>query len=134
MAEQIILGTVTLPVDMQWFDEYSWSAIEQVQERALSGALIVESATRTTGRPITLVGRLDGTEGFALITRATVDALKALLTPAGQTYSLTLADDRVLNVAFRENDGPSIEATPMKHIAPHEPGDYYAATIRLMEV
>lgn len=136
MAEQITLHNVTLPVDLEWVDEYRWSTQEQTVERTLSGGYIVDVGSKDAGRPITLVGRVDGNDGFALITRTTVDALKALESPPGAEYELTLADDSVRTVILREDGptSPSIEATPQKHIAPHVSGDLYAITIRLMEV
>lgn len=134
MAEQITLGPVTLPVDMEWTDEYRWSPILTSQEYTLSGALLIESAEKLAGRPVTLAGQIDGNTGFALVTRATVDALMALLDPPGQTWPLTLADDRVINVGFRGDVEQPIEAAAQKHIVPHVPEDLYTVIIRLQEI
>ena len=59
------------------------------------------------------------------------DSLAAVV---GATYTLQLCDDREFTVMFRRDDGPAIEAEPLKHIVPAEPGDLYFVTIRLIEV
>ena len=41
MPNQITLAGIALDDHHEWTDEYQWSAVEQEQERSLSGALIV---------------------------------------------------------------------------------------------
>ena len=100
----------------------------------MTGALVIQTNAQQAGRRITLQGRLEGNVGFAPLTRSQVDAVRALAAVVGATYTLQLCDDREFTVMFRRDDGPAIEAEPLKHIVPAEPGDLYFATIRLIEV
>lgn len=107
---QITLGTVSLPPDLQWSDEFSWVALGMTAKVTLTGAEIVQSGSLQAGRPITLQGGMD----FAWLDYATVEALRALATAAGAVYTLTLADARTFQVRFRGEDTP-VEATPVLH-------------------
>lgn len=107
---QITLGTATLPPDLQWADEFSWVALGLTSKVSLTGAEIVQAGSLQAGRPITLQGGAD----FAWLDYATVEALRALATAAGATYTLTLPDGRTYNVRFRAEDVP-VECTPVMH-------------------
>jgi hypothetical protein len=78
----------------------------------ITGALLIQSATRQAGRPITLVGAAD----MAWVTRATVEQLRAWASPpVGTTagrFALTFADERSFTVAFRHAETP-IESEPV---------------------
>lgn len=89
----LTLGALTLPQGLRWADEFDWSPLAQATSYSLTGALIVEQATKQAGRPITLVGGKD----FAWLTRSEVAALKALL-DAGAEMTLTLHDARTFTV------------------------------------
>lgn len=126
--------TVTLPEDLQWVDEFQPWAVSQVQEFSLTGALIIHESARLAGRPITLQSGSD----FAWVTRATVDALRALSEVApGPLMTLSLpaypSGARTFSVRFRR-DQPCIEAAPIKHKTPPAPTDYYSLVLRLMVV
>lgn len=126
----IHLGTFTLPGDLNWTDEFSWSPVARAAEYSLTGALIIEEAVKQAGRPITLVA---GNEeiGYVWLTRAEVLALYSLAATPGWSGTLTLADSRSFTVAFRD-DG--ITATPVLHSAPHANADPYTLTIALQTV
>lgn len=129
------LAAVALPADLQWSDEFTWLPTAHQVELACDGALIVEESAQLAGRPITLEGRMEGSTGFALVSRATVTALRALASaPQLVPLSLLLEDGRTFDVRFRHGDGAAVEAKPMKHIAPHEDADLYSLTLRLMQV
>lgn len=129
-----MLDAITLSDDLEWLDEFHWLPTVQQVEVACNGAVIVEESAQLAGRPITLQGRMDGTVGFGLMSRATVIALRALAaTPRTTPMLLTLADGRTFNVLFRHADG-AVEAQAMRHIVPHVDDDWYATTIRLMQV
>ena len=130
----ISAGTVTLPGDMQWTDEFMWLPTAAQVEVACDGAVLVEESAQLAGRPITLEGRLDGNVGFALPTRAVINTLRAMAAvPRQSPLTLTLEDGRTFSVRFRHADG-AIEARPMKHIVPAEDADLYSLTLRLMQV
>ena len=131
----ITLGAVELQGDMQWVDEYRWSAVAQQVEIASDGALWIEESAQQAGRPITLEAQFSGSVGFALPTRAVIAQLHALAaTPLLAPLLLTLEDGRTFNVRFRYGDGVPVEAVPIKHIVPAQDDDLYTLTLRLLQV
>jgi hypothetical protein len=46
--------TVPLENGFLWSDEFDWKPIEQNQERAIDGTLIIQEGKKKSGRPITL--------------------------------------------------------------------------------
>ncbi len=107
----ITLGSVTLPGDLKWADEFAWSAVARSAEYSLTGALIVEEATKQAGRPITLEGKSES-QGYIWLERSVILALHALVATPLWTGTLTLADGRTFSVMFRD-DGLSAE--PVLH-------------------
>jgi len=122
--------SITLPDDLQWTDEFDYDTVEQAVERSVTGAQIIHIAVKTGGRPITL----ESGDRYAWISRATVDALRALAATPDDDLTLTISVGRVLNCRFRRHDGPAIEAKPVMHMAPAESTDRYLLTLRLMEI
>lgn len=122
--------TLDLSPDLYWSDENAWHPVEQAIQRTLTGALIVSAATRIKGRPITLQPQ---TENEAWMTRATLDALRALGAVAGKVMTLTLRGV-AYSVMFRHHEGPAIEATPIVHFADITADDWYLVTLRFTEV
>ena len=55
-----------LPDDLLWSDEHAWTPAVATVSYLITGALLIQSATRQAGRPITLVGAPD----MAWVTRA----------------------------------------------------------------
>lgn len=124
---------LVLPDDLLWSDEHAWSPAVASVSYLLTGALLVQSATRQAGRPITLVGAPD----MAWVTRAAVDTLYGWATvPLSATagrLELALADARVFTVAFRHSD-TAIEAEPVTGFPARAATDFYRLTLRLMEL
>ena len=52
-------ATLTLPDDLLWSDEYAWTPTVASTSYLITGALLIQWATRQAGRPITLVGLPD---------------------------------------------------------------------------
>ncbi len=50
------LGTITLPDDLLWINEFEWNPVEQSTERSLTGALLVQEGQFNYVRPIELSG------------------------------------------------------------------------------
>lgn len=121
---------LSLPDDLEWTDEFDWIPVEQSAEYSLTGSMVVETAEKLSGRPITLVGR----EKVAWLSRADVLQLRAWAATPGKVLTLTLADARVFSVLFRHQDAPAIEAAPVLFMAPMEPTDFYVATLKFMEI
>lgn len=123
------LGVIQLPRGMLWIDEFNWSAVEKAAEYSVTGALLIDAATKLAGRPLTL----QGTSDAGWIERGVLKALRALAAAdAVGVHVLTLADGRIFNVQFAP--GEPIEAAPVAR--PELPPDSYpyVATLRLIEV
>ncbi|MEY4932353.1 MAG: hypothetical protein RLZZ403_673 [Pseudomonadota bacterium] len=120
---------VTLNPDLFWADEHDWHPVEQKEERTITGALVISSALRVGGRPITLQPE-DDTSGATSL--ATLTQLRNWAAVPGQQLTLTLRGV-TRTVIFRHQDG-GLNATPWIHYSDVQSGDWYFATIRLMEI
>lgn len=128
------LDGVDIPDDMEWVDRFQSTQLDQSVETALSGALIVETGTRLTGKPVTLSsGRDSDGRYFGVATLAEVEALKAIET-ADREMTLTLHEGDELTVTWRATDGVPIEAEPMMWCWPDDNADKYLLTLRLMVI
>jgi hypothetical protein len=78
--------TAVLPDALDWTDEFAWAAVQQTRTYTTTGALLIEEATRQSGRPITLQGQANAT----WCTRALVQQLHAWAQVPGTVLSLTL--------------------------------------------
>jgi len=122
-------AVLALPDDLLWSDEHAWTPAVAAVSYLLTGALLVESAARQKGRPITLVSAPD----MAWVTRATVNSLYAWAAHPGRQFELTFADGRVFTVAFRHHE-TAIEAEPVTGFPARHDADFYRLTLRLMEI
>ncbi len=126
-------ATLTLPDDLLWSDEHSWSPVVSSVSYLITGSLLVQSATRQAGRAITLVGAAD----MAWVTRSVANLLRdwaALpLDAVSGRFELTLFDGRVFTVAFRHGDG-AIEAEPVTGFPGRFDSDFYRVTLKLMQI
>ena len=78
--------TLTLPEDLVWIDELTWSGVSQATERGITGKLIVDAMARVGGRTITLQG-----EGnTAWISRGTVRQIREWADTPGLRMALWL--------------------------------------------
>jgi hypothetical protein len=128
-------GAVTLQLDpdLQWRDEFGWSAIEEAEERGITGALIVDIGIKSGGRPITLAPPDDAS---AWMSRATIHQLQTWEQNPSLTMTL-LFRGTSYQVKFRRTEGVPIEAHPATFVANPLPGgfgDWYLTTLRFIEV
>ena len=107
----ITLGSITLPGDLRWADEFTWTPVARSADYSLTGALIIQEAVKQAGRPITLEAKNESL-GYVWLDRATLLALKTLAETPVWSGLLTLADARSFTVAFRD-DG--LTAEPVIH-------------------
>ena len=123
----ITLDGISLP-DLIKEGDLLFTGIEAVVETSLSGAPIVWERT-VAGKPIDLAGGPDN----AWIDRATLILLRDRASVAGATYTL-IYEGETINVRFRNEDAPAIEATPVKPTPETESSDNYNnVRIKLME-
>lgn len=122
-----------LPDDLLWVDEYAWTPATSSVSYLLTGALLVQSGTRQSGRPITLIAAPD----MAWVTRTTLNTLydwAALpLSADSGRFELQLRDGRTFTVAFRHQD-TALEAEPVKGFPAHSDDEPYRITMRLMHI
>lgn len=130
MATTLAYGvtTIALPDDMAWRDEYEWRAVEQSRQYTITGALVVQSAARLAGRPITLSA--DDASGW--IARSTLDALHAAALLPDQEFTLTLrgADRTVVG----DHGKGMVEARQVHDVSDPIDTDFYVVTLRFIEV
>lgn len=126
-----LLQDLTLSHDLQWMDEHAWSPVSSSVEYSLTGALLIEHATRQAGRPLTLQAP---DASMAWHTRATADLLRTWAATPGQQFLLTLDDGRSFNVVFRHHEAPALEASPVRGMASYDADDYWQIKLKLMEI
>jgi hypothetical protein len=120
--------TITLDDDMLWTDEFGWQNVVMRTSRTIAGSLIVESASRAKGRPITLAGG----SNYGWLARSVVLALRTAANLPGQKMTLSLRGQSY-TVMFN-NEAAAVEATLVIDYNNPEAADYYVATVRLIEV
>ena len=130
------LGGIELPDDMEWPDEFTGWARGQDKQTSVTGVLIVQEAAREAGRPITLRSGSSGKHHWGVVSHETLVALQALV-DAGGTHELVLPawpvdTTRSFTVRF-DLDNP-IEASPLYHIVPAAPTDYWSVRLSLFTV
>lgn len=122
--------TLTLPGDLFWSDENDWNSVEQTVQRSTTGALIISSAARIAGRPVTL--KPDDDSG-AWMPQGLLAQLRNFAEVAGAVMQLTVRGTS-RDVVFRHHDGPAVEAVPVVHYSDVIDADWYRVTLRFMEV
>lgn len=127
------LDTITLPDSLVWTNEFaSNDQVGQTQDRTLSGALYLQTATQHYGRPITLEGGPDG----GWITRATAKALRALEANPDGKYTLTglPGGHPSQTVVFDRSNGPAFESRMVMRFSDPDDATWYTCTLRLLTV
>ena len=124
--------TVQLEDGFLWSDEFDWKPIEQNQERALNGSLIIQEGKKLSGRPITLTADTN----MAWLKRHIVSQLKDWSALQDEQFTLVFEyphDNRQFNVIFNHAD-TAMEAKPVKDIPTVSEDDYYRVTLKFLEV
>ena len=141
----LVIGGVTLQGiggadgsggDLQWQDEFAEGSdlVGQAERITITGALVIQASAQQAGRRMTLVGGSDGNNHWGAITRAEVEALRAIAAVPGEEYDVALPDGREFRAVFSREGGAAITATPIQHKVPHLSSDLYIPTIRLVLV
>ena len=131
MTISLSVGLTTVPLnpDLFWVDENNWHPVEQTSERTITGALVVQSATRVAGRPITLQPEDDSSGATSL---SHLEQLRNWAAVPGQQMLLTLRNVSH-TVLFRHQDG-GLETRPVVHYRDRVAEDWFLVTVRLMEI
>ncbi len=135
----ITLAGITLPGDLYWSDEFTSWKVGQTRKVSLTGALILHESALLAGRPITLETTQDGNAWVAPVTLAVLRQLQALEEDIGAgDHTLVLPDHndgtRTFTVRFNRDGGTAIQARPIRFISPASDSDYFALTLRLIQV
>lgn len=109
-AQQLDLGE-----RLVWTNEHGWSAVAQANAVSTTGALIINLATRSGGRPIVL----DGKASQAWYPMELCQQLRAWSQVAGLELELTLRSV-VYRVLFDHSSGSAFEAEDMVLLANSE--------------
>ncbi len=120
--------TVTLPDDIIWSDEYDWHPVVQSSEFTTTGALLIESAVKQAGRPISL----NNTEDQAWLTKADCDQIKTWASLPG--IVLTFVYRGVTHSVMFDHEKTAFEAIPLVFYRLMVSGDYYIVNLRFIEV
>ncbi|MGC3818650.1 hypothetical protein [Acinetobacter sp. G11] len=115
-----------------WSDEFEWKPIEQKQERAIDGTLIVQEGKKKSGRPITLQPA-DQEMGWIKLKHLKTLYEWSLLQEQFQLEFEWPHDTRQFNVIFNHEAG-ALEAKPVKNIPAVSEDDYYNVTMRFTEL
>ena len=124
--------TVLLENGFLWSDEFDWRPIEQNQERAVDGALIVQEGKKKSGRPITL----SPSDGQGWIKRSDLSVIQGWSALQDEQFTLVFEyphDTRQFNVILNHSDG-AINAKPVMGFPTVSDGDYYEVTLKFLEV
>ena len=124
--------TVPLENGFLWADEFDWKPIEQNQERAVDGTLIVQEGKKKSGRPITL----SPTDGQGWVKRSDLSIIQNWSALQGEQFTLIFEyphDTRQFNVIFNHGEG-AINAKPVMGFPTVSDGDYYEVTLKFLEV
>lgn len=123
--------TVTLSDGFLWSDEFDWNPIEQKQDRAVDGALIIQEGKKKSGRPITLTAD----KNMAWVKRHIVGKLKdwSILQEKFELQFNYFHDKRTFNVVFNHQD-KAIEANPVLEHPTVSDDDEYNVTLRFLEI
>ena len=135
----INLAGITLPGDLYWSDEFNAWKVGQARKTSLTGALILHASALQSGRPVTLETTQ---EGGAWVAPIRLDTLRQLQTIEADVeagpFTLILPEHnsgtRSMSVVFRRDDGAAIEARPIRFASPAIDTDYFAITLRLIQV
>lgn len=123
--------TVSLSDGFLWSDEFDWNPIEQKQDRAVDGALIIQEGKKKSGRTISLTAD----KNMAWVKRHIVSKLKdwSILQEKFELQFNYFHDKRTFNVVFNHQD-KAIEANPVLEHPTVSEDDEYNVTLRFLEI
>ena len=129
MAITLAVGStsVELPPDLYWEDEF-WTPVVQKNKRSITGAMVVSTAMKQGGRPITLRPEDDHSAGIKLVDMLQVQEWAQI---EGQEMELTLRG--VTRTVIFDHEATGLAPIPFVHFREMDGTDYYLATFRFLE-
>ena len=123
--------TIQLEDGFFWSDE-NWSEIEQNQEYAISGALIIQEGRKQAGRPITLQPA-NKSKGWIKLRDLNTLRLWQNLQEQFKLQFEWPHDQREFNVIWNHKDG-ALESSTVKGTPATALDNYFNVTMRFIEV
>lgn len=121
--------TVNLPDDLRWANEFEWNAVEQSSKRTVTGALVVSTAVRLIGRPITLAPVADDS---AWTPRSVLEQCRTWAEVAGQQMVLTILG--VSRTVIFDHAAGALSVNPIAHYNTTDATDWFRVTYKFLEV
>lgn len=117
-----------------WSDEFDYKLIEQKQQFAVDGSLIIQEGKKKAGRPITLV---PSNEGMGWIKRREMSKLQDWSALQDEQFTLEFDyphDNRRFNVLFNHQEGAITNPKLILGFSPISDDEYYSATLKFLEL
>ncbi len=117
-----------------WSDEFDYKPIEQKQQFAVDGTLIIQEGKKKAGRPITLV---PATDGMGWIKRRDLSTLQDWSALQDEQFTLEFDyphDNRRFNVIFNHQEGAITNPKPILGFSPVSDDEFYSATFKFLEL
>jgi hypothetical protein len=124
---------VSLEDGFLWSDEFTWKPIEQNQEYAINGALIIQEGEKLSGRSI-ILEPANRSKGW--IKLADLRTLREWSTLQEEAFTLKFDwphDKRQFTVIFNHSAG-ALEAKPIKDSPAVSINTYFNVTMKFTEV
>lgn len=126
--------TVQIENGFFWSDEFDYKPIEQKQQFAVDGTLIIQEGKKKAGRPITLV---PSNEGMGWIKRRELSKLQDWSALQDEQFTLEFDyphDNRRFNVLFNHQEGAITNPKLILGFSPISDDEYYSATLKFLEL
>lgn len=135
----IVIDGISVSGDLKWTDEFTSWQVGQVIRTSVNGRRIIHESALQAGRPITLESTQEGNTYSGVVR---LDALRALQQSESSAGSLPFDvvlpghndGARSLRCRWRREGGPAIQAREIRFIVPFVDGDWFAVTLRLIQV
>lgn len=121
--------SVTLPNELVWLEELSWTFKKVRSERGVSGKMIRTLSTAIGGKPVTLQSPENG---LGAVSRSAIQTLQGMV-EADLQMVLTFADASCINVLFR-HEPEALDAHPAMGFTNRVSTERWNVTIRLITV
>ncbi len=128
LYSSILDTTITLPKELIWKDEFTWTNVKSRIFYSIEGDAVIEYSNASRGKPITLEGQ------NAVIKRETIAQLYNWANIPNHEMVLTLHDLRNFDVLFRYWDTAFEVFTPFEGYSKPNNDSKYTLTLRLVEI
>lgn len=122
-------ATITLPPDLIWTDQHTWSPVSQAYAPAITGAAIIDVGVKTAGRPITLTGDVS----HSWLRYDVVVQLKAWAALPECQMTLNI-NGTPFSVLFRHYEPPAVDLVPVVDYSIPDAADWFYGQLKFMEL